>query len=225
MKQIDGMFWEPEFYAVYEFRTAVCRPDWDGMAVVDQIFKRKIKLFCLPDVDGLLRYQLLTVAYTFEGTATPAFIRRIAYVFDEVVFKVDMGGRLQKIENIDRIKARWVATKAELEIDHKGRTIESYFNAIDQLLEDEEALLDFLSTPKMFGMLFSGMTAEGHVQLFNEFNINGKRKKGENTTWDVEDDWGNKTGQFSLTKYYLEQGYLKSGNTQYEILWLGKQKI
>ena len=125
---------------------------------IKSIFSRKIKIFHTGVVAGKHRFQLLTLNFSEIGdqSESTSLLRKISYLFDNVVVSVDNSMRIEKVNNLNDLFNRWLYIKEEISRTYKGFAVENYFNTIDYLLKNPVRLIEFFHEYKMFGLFFNG---------------------------------------------------------------------
>ncbi|MFT4093787.1 MAG: hypothetical protein QM640_09100, partial [Niabella sp.] len=145
MDRMKRVFSDRTHYAVYRFRSSVIARDINEREFIKEVYNRKVKLFFLGIDSGLYMYHLFTVLFDFDPEHTPQYIRKIAYIFDEVVLLSDGAGTIRKVVNAEKLKKKWLITRDALQKNHTGTAITLYFNAVDELLSDHKKLCSFFS--------------------------------------------------------------------------------
>lgn len=127
-------------------------------------FVRSVEVIYLGQLKVNSIFQLLCTAVDFSGDnlEDAPLLRKISYVFDEVVVSVDVAGNIVQVNNHNEILKRWLVTKAALQKDTEGIAVSNYFDTMDRLMRDTEELIRFLSENKMYGLYFNGYWGKHH---------------------------------------------------------------
>jgi glutamate-1-semialdehyde aminotransferase len=84
-------------------------------------------------------------------------LKKLGYIFDYLVLGINNKGIIKKVYNQDKIMLRFHEIKKEIEIDHYGSELEQLFASISKTIQNEEKLIAFLHSYKMFGLYFTGL--------------------------------------------------------------------
>lgn len=96
-------------------------------------------------------------------------LRRINYLFDRVIVKINKGGKVLSLENFEEIKSNWEQLKMYLLGDYSGDELEEYVEEIDGWFQSEKITGRCIFQYFHFGLLVPGIPAK-HTN-----NWNGKR--------------------------------------------------
>lgn len=102
-----------------------------------------------------------------EAYLSPAE-QRIVYLFDEVVLDIeDIAGETPEqiesvqVANFQSLSLRWEKTRQTIRSNNKGDVIEKYLRHIDALITNEDTLLDFIYSNRMYGLLLHALSSPG----------------------------------------------------------------
>lgn len=201
-------------YGVYRFSTTFQDEDLKDQ----KLYVRNVLVHQLDTKKGITRFQLLCEKYEFDDPYCMAFIRKTAYLFDELIVSINLDMRIIDIENARSLQKRWEQLKAEIRQNHAGSEFENYVQSIDSTIYDKEKLISFLESYKMYGLFFKGLWIRNNLHqmpsdmIWRDESII-KVTKGE------EDE--------SIYEQYIFQDDLvleclkKENDLQYEMLCLG----
>ena len=129
-------------------------------------FVRKVEVIYLGQLKSNNIFQLLCTAVDFHGDylEDASLLRKICYVFDEVVVSVNAAGNIIQVNNHVEILKRWQDTKAVLEKETEGYIVSGFFDTMDRLMCNTEDLIRLLSENKMYGLYFNGYWGKHHNQ-------------------------------------------------------------
>lgn len=119
---------------------------------------RKLKISHLGKVEGKHRFQIITLDIDIRNTEKRniRLLKKLSYLFDDVLVEVDEILRITKVINQPQLINRWKNLKLGLLSAYKGESVEHYFKTIDDVVENEKMLIEFLHEHKMFGLFFNG---------------------------------------------------------------------
>lgn len=152
---------EPKVGARYSYRFETIVDDFSNKrSPVHKSYIREVQIMPIGKEGYLDVYQIFTARISIKSNVAVAdeyLIKQIGYAFDEIEAGVDYTGKIVRIFNMKELGSRWVSTYQKLEHEYEGSYIQSYFNQISRILNDEARLIEFLSTYKMFGLYFHGL--------------------------------------------------------------------
>lgn len=166
-------------------------------------FSRTVEVYHLNKKEDNEYYKLLCTEFLFkdEENADVILLKKLSYLWDEVEVLVNIENRIVAIVNLSEIKLRWIEISDSLSTAYKGLAIESYFLTINELLEVEEKVCDFLNSPKMYGMLFNGLSLQHFPSERRERKITEHGIEVLETTSQVNDG---KKGEIRITAIQTE---------------------
>jgi hypothetical protein len=91
-------------------------------------------------------------------------VKKLSFVFDDLLLGVGAQGLVEKVLNTDALKNRWQVEKAAINEQYEGEYITHYLKGMDDLLENEKAVIEFLQMPGMYGNYFNGLWNTFHYQ-------------------------------------------------------------
>lgn len=118
------------------------------------------------------QFLLLTLDFGEEQEDIPYWQKLMCYLFDEIILEITYSDtaysqvKTQRIRNHDALKKAWNRLKATLSVDHKGIAIWNYFQQMDQLIENQELLLDFVYRTSVYGVFLGAV--ENKNSFFGE---------------------------------------------------------
>jgi len=141
------------------FTTSEEEMDETGRAM-SVTFEREVEVNHTGRTEDRYKFQvfLFDAAYTFSRTTEPyhTLYRKTSYVFDELVLWADPHGHLMEVHNLPFVQYRWETIREELILEFEGDVFEEHVAFMDDILADEPKLLQYLSTPSMYGLYFNG---------------------------------------------------------------------
>jgi hypothetical protein len=144
---------------LYRFETIIT--DFSNKRrVVERTFTRDVELIYLGKKKELFVFDVFTKKITFNSNQTienERLLKEAAYAFDEIEMGVNDKGEILTIYNLMAMKHRWEETKFEIRKDNFGYELDDFLSTISNILNDEEQLVSFLNTNKMFGLYFHGL--------------------------------------------------------------------
>ncbi|WP_309607475.1 hypothetical protein [Flavobacterium sp.] len=107
--------------------------------------------------NNLLRYQLICLDYDIEAKhlGSTTILRKVANVFNEVKIYVNQNGTITSIINLKQLQERWQNAKKELLEMNEGATLLDFLSDTDELMENQENVLKFVSSKEMYGLYFN----------------------------------------------------------------------
>lgn len=152
---------KPEIGAQYNYRFETIVDDFSNQRrTIQKSFVRDVMIMPIGKQDNLDVYQIFTAKIFIKSDVAISdeyLIKQLGYAFDEIEAGVDYSGKIIRIYNLNALQFRWDLKRQELEQEYIGVAIQSYFNAIGGILNDEIKLIEFLSSYKMFGLYFHGL--------------------------------------------------------------------
>ncbi|WP_123912142.1 hypothetical protein [Flavobacterium sp. AJR] len=106
-------------------------------------------------------------------------LREDVFAFGNLELGINGKGEIAKVYNLREAQHRWERRKLELRKDNSGYELDSFFNEISNILDDETKMLFFLNSKNMYGLYFHG--------LFGKNDINEAPKKRIATILEFDD--------------------------------------
>lgn len=105
-------------------------------------------------------FHFLALSYDFgiDEQNIPLFKKALSFLFSEIILEIEYYDtecveiKSQKIRNQDVLKEDWSKLKAELLVENKGVCIEEYFQQIDEIINNNDLLLNFVYQPSVYGI-------------------------------------------------------------------------
>ena len=143
-----------EFSGNYTFKTKVIEKGKQ-----EKIFTRDVNVYLLDVTDITNTYLLYCIKYGFDDPEFQPFLKKIAYLFDEIIVIVNNNGKIISIDkkNISEIEKRWEVTRKKILEGNSGKVLLDYLQTIDKTIKNNDLLYEFLQNDNMYGMLFNGM--------------------------------------------------------------------
>ena len=107
--------------------------------------------------NNLWRFQLICLEYQIDAKhlGSTNISRKVAHVFNEVKVYVNQNGTVMSIINLKQLQERWQNAKVALLDMNEGSTLLDFFQDTDELLENHENVLKFISSKEMYGLYFN----------------------------------------------------------------------
>ena len=134
---------------------------------IQKTFTRDIKILDVQVLDNRTKYHLFVLKFGFEDPKFQQFLKKIAYVFDEIEVWIDQEGHIVEVVNPEKIQQRWIKAKSKVLEENGGKVLLDYLQTVEETVYSNEELIAFLEIDKMFGVFFRGMTLGN--QLDNPF--------------------------------------------------------
>lgn len=151
----------PEIGAQYTYRFETIVDDFTNIKrPIQKSYIRNVLIMPIEKQDNLQVYQIFTAKIIIKSNVAVAdeyLIKQLGYAFDEIEAGVDYSGKIIRIYNLKELQFRWNLTREKLEQEYIGVAVEVYFRTIDAILNNEQKLIEFLSSYKMFGLYFHGL--------------------------------------------------------------------
>jgi len=151
----------PEIGAQYNYRFETIVDDFTNIKrPIQKSYIRNVLIMPIEKQDNLQVYQIFTAKIIIKSNVAVAdeyLIKQLGYAFDEIEAGVDYSGKIIRIYNLKELQFRWNLTREKLEQEYIGVAVEVYFRTIDAILNNEQKLIEFLSSYKMFGLYFHGL--------------------------------------------------------------------
>jgi hypothetical protein len=123
-----------------------------------KITQKKVKI-CFSGIENnLLRYQVLCVNLDIEAKhiGSTTILRKQINVFDEVICYVNNQGTIIDVLNLKALQQRWTEVKEELLDKHQGSALLDFIEDTNDLLENKEKVIKYISSKEMYGLYFNG---------------------------------------------------------------------
>ncbi|WP_128330277.1 hypothetical protein [Apibacter sp. HY039] len=135
----------------------------------DKVWVRDIGIIFTGREEEGYRFQVFCLKVEDRSASAPIYsLEKTKFrLFDDVRISVSAEGEIKKLNNLSTIQKRWKEMRRELEKINQGDSVQNYFNSIDQLLEDKQKIINFLSDYVMLGLFFNG-TVFGNLAAFTE---------------------------------------------------------
>ncbi len=123
-------------------------------------FEREVQVVHTQRIDDLFKFQvfLLDSEYIADRLyeSYHELYTRTSYVFDELVLWADSKGNLTSVNNLPFVQYQWAKLREELITEYEGEIVEQHIAFIDELLAHNDLVIQYLSTPSMYGLYFNG---------------------------------------------------------------------
>lgn len=162
------------------------------------------------------KYHLLCLKYEFEDPNAITLVRKIAYVFDEVIVELNSEMKITQLNNSKALQGRWEKTKLELLKNNSGKVVTDYIQSVNETIYNKERLAKFLETDKMYGLFFKSLWLKDNIEDLEQMEVT---RKADNRTVIEQKDAVHK--KYIYYNTLLKECFEIKNNRQYEILWLG----
>ena len=130
--------------------------------------------------NNLWRYQLICLDYEIEAKhlGSTTILRKVNNVFNEVKVYVNQNGAIMSIINLKQLQERWQNAKVELLEMNEGATLLDFLSDTDELLENHENVLKFISSKEMYGLYFNSCWGYHDINKprFEQLEINMEKR-------------------------------------------------
>lgn len=123
-------------------------------------YERKVEILFLGRKENLRLFQVLTTKIILKSNkALPnkIMLTQLGYVFDYLELGINDKGLIKKVLNQKEVLLRFQDIKKQIEKDHYGFELVQLLHSLAKTIEDEEKLIAFLHSYKMFGLYFTGL--------------------------------------------------------------------
>ena len=160
-------------------------------------------------------YQLLCTKYVYDKERIDIWLRKIIYLFDNLILSVNRNGMITDILNIADVQNRFLSMKIELLKNHNAPEFLEYIEQIEILFKNKENVIKYLSQDKMYGLLFNGLW---QVKESTEYYSVTKEVSNVITIYYKKD---NAIEEFIFRDNMIIEATKINLNQQYELLWVG----
>ena len=161
------------------------------------------------------QYQLLCTKYVYDKERIDIWLRKIIYLFDNLILSVNRNGMITDILNIADVQNRFLSMKIELLKNHNAPEFLEYIEQIEILFKNKENVIKYLSQDKMYGLLFNGLW---QVKESTEYYSVTKEVSNVITIYYKKD---NAIEEFIFRDNMIIEATKINLNQQYELLWVG----
>jgi hypothetical protein len=122
--------------------------------------ERKVEIIYLGRKEKYRLFQVLTIKIILKSNkAFPnkSLLTQLGYVFDYLELGINDRGLIKKVFNQKEVLLRFQDLKKQIEKDHYGLELEQLLHSLAKTIEDEEKLISFLHSYKMFGLYFTDL--------------------------------------------------------------------
>ncbi len=181
------------------------------------------------------------------------FLKKMMYLFDEVVVWVDTHGTITGVHNFPFLQYQWKQLKTELMWEYHTPEFTPYYEQTDMMLQDQSLLVDYLNLPGVYGLYFNGYWREyrnlrpmyqtirfgdeaDNIEIKEEVDFKLLHEEGRQLSKLIihgepadANEWESYSGEYLYNDEILESCYkqVDFGNkkTIYTAKWIGKKKI
>lgn len=188
----------------------------------DNTYSREVAVYRTAVTEKIIKYDFFCMKFEFKGPNNISYIRRVAYVFDEISILVDDNGKIIDVAKPDDMDERWEKTKKKILLDYKGEVIKKFLKEIDQTIEDKEKLITFLQSDNMYGLFLKALSEIDDPAKSSKIKIKTKERIKiiiPKTKYKEE------TEQYTFKDNILNYVVKKVPNIKYEIKLLEQIKL
>jgi hypothetical protein len=146
------------------------------------IFEREVDLIYLGPDEQYDVFQIFYLDADFKLTnkykSSASYLKKISFVFDDILIGVDSNGTIKKIFNLNEIADRWKQIEQELNNTYEGDEFENYKRGIKRLVENEVDLIIFFKLPSMYGNYFNGLWDTFNYEAFYDNTVHYGKEIG-----------------------------------------------
>jgi hypothetical protein len=154
----------------------------DSKQTIEKKISREAELTYIGKKDFFIFHVLLVkvVINSNGGVRNERLLKEDLFAFGIIVIGVNEKGEIAKIYNLKEMQDRWEKRKRELRKDYSGYEFEVFLHDNSNVLRNEEKVISFLNSKKMFGLYFHG--------LFGKNDISEMPKKRTEAIFDFDND-------------------------------------
>lgn len=228
--------------ATYRYETIITTKHSEQYSVESNVV-RNLKVFHLRKIEENSYFQVICLLYSFsnEDRAEIILLKKLSYLWDDIEILVNKENKIIKILNLISLRLQWIAMKEKLSAEYQGDAVNSYFQTIDKLLENEKEVCNFLNSYKMLGMIFNGQYGgydesgnktrnirENNIEYLENLKVIKKDNQQEVQTSFAENettDYENYKGIFRYENNHLTEVFLDfkmaDKHTKHSLIWIG----
>lgn len=228
--------------ATYRYETIVTEKHSEHYSEESSVV-RNLKVFHLGEIGENSYFQVICLKFSFsdEDRADIILLKKLSYLWDNIEILVNKDNKIIRILNLNQLRLEWIVLKEKLSTDYQGDAVNSYFQMVDKLLENEEKICDFLNSYKMLGMIFNGQyggynesgykfrqITENNISFLEELKIIKNENKQEVQTAFAENktsDYESYKGIFQYENNHLKEAFLDFKLTdkhiKHSLIWIG----
>ena len=180
----------------------------------DNTYIRKVNIYKSDISDQIIKYTFLCMDFKFEGPNNVSYIRRVAYVFDEITVLVNPSGKIIDVIKPEDMDTRWQETKEKILLSYSGSAITKYLEQVEETINNKQKLTDFLQSDAMYGLLLKGLSQINNPDQLSKIKFNKKEDLKTITAKSLSKD---DKEQFVIKKNTLIKATKASESVSYEI--------
>ncbi len=210
---------EEDSDALYYIFTSLVKNDAEHK---DNTYTREVEIFKTTVDEKIIKYDFFCTNFEFKGPNNISYIRRVAYIFDEISILVDDSRRIIDVTKPADMDQRWKKTKEKILLEYKGEIITNYLKQIDQTIEDKEKLMFFLQSDDMYGLFIKASSELDNPAKTSEIKINIEEGTKIITPKNKSNE---ETEQYTFKGNALNYAVKTVSNIKYEIKFLEQIKL
>jgi hypothetical protein len=183
----------------------------------DNTYLRKVEIYRTNVTEKIMKYDFLCMKFEIKGPNNVMYIKKVAYIFDEISFLVDDNGKIIDLTKPANTDERWEETKKKILLDYTGEAITNYLKQVDEVIEDKEKLIAFFQSDNMYGLFLKGMSEIENPSESSKIKI--KEKEGVKIITPKTES-KEETEQYTFKDNILNYAVKTVGNIKHEINFL-----
>jgi len=104
----------------------------------DNRYKRILNIYKSVDSAQNIKYSFYCMQFDFQGPNNLPYIRKIAYMFDEITVFVNSNGEITDVKKPEDMDKRWLETKAKILQNYGGYAITNYLKQVEEVIADKK---------------------------------------------------------------------------------------
>ncbi len=188
----------------------------------DNRYTRTVEIYSTRIDAYVLKYDFFCTNIEIKGPNNLSYIKKVAYVFDEISLLVDADGKIIDVSKPADMDQRWEKTKEKILLEYKGELITNYLNKIDRTIEDKEQLKAFFQSDAMYGLLLKAYSSLDHPVNSSKIII---KEKGEKKVITPTSTVKKETEQYTFKGDVLEYAVKTVPNIKYEVKFVEEIKL
>lgn len=189
--------------------------------ISDNTYSREVEVYKTTVTEKIIKYDFFCLKFEIKGPNNISYIKKVAYVFDEISILVDDNGKIIDVTKPADMDERWEETKKKILLDYKGDVITNYLKQIDETIEVKEKLIDFLQSDNMYGLFLKALSEIDNPIKSSRIKI--KRKEGIKIITPKTES-KEETEQYTFKDNILNYAIKTVPNIKYEIKFLEQIK-
>lgn len=187
----------------------------------ENIYTREVEIHRANIREKIWKYDFFCTNIEIKGPNNVSYIRKVAYIFDEISVLVDVNGKIIDVSKPADMDQRWEKTKEKILLEYKGEIITNYLKKIDQTIEDKEQLKAFLQSDAMYGLLLKAYAAKDNLVKSSKLKV---KEKGGIQVITPTSIFKKETEEYTFKGDILDYAVKTVPNIKYEIKYAEQLK-